>query len=178
MSPRRRSRCCLLIHARYAFLYNQYKHGLTVALRPFGGNPIPPGIIAGRKASLTGVLASYETRKPTDADLRREQVISFMLHPETQPFLTELHASDNLLRFSGDNRETHIDSLIEDAQRLTKLVNVIVLNRVDLIAPQADAAIGNTFRLPRNDLKDSRGVRVSVQRDCDRWTIDAFSEEL
>ena len=168
------------VYERYGYLFNQYKHGLTVALRPFGGNPLPADAIERRKTGLSGVPVGYEARSFAKSSKRkRESVVSFMLHPETQPYLNELMASDNLLRFSMENRETHIDTLIDAAKWLTSLVNVIVLNRADLVAPQRSGFAGNTFSLPLDDPAKPLGhLQVEVARESGRWSIDAFREKL
>jgi hypothetical protein len=70
------------IHKEYEFIYNQYKHGLTIALRPFGGGPLSGEAIDERKKHIFGVPVCYEAEGISTSMKKRPSSpgLSLMLH--------------------------------------------------------------------------------------------------
>jgi hypothetical protein len=143
---------------RYSFPFGQYKHGLTAALRPFGGHPLTAETIARRKDGLNGTVVCYEALQTSKSPKGRAPVVQFTLLPETRPFLVHLHNEDNLLRFHGEPRDTNIEDLVDAAYDLTMLVDIVVNNRLDLISPKNREQ--NTFWLPPSEREMNRPLAL------------------
>lgn len=79
-------------HKTYYFHYCQYKHGMAVALRPFGNSTHGDDI-------LEGVVMTFDNVKFTKrihATLPAMMIPDF--HPDIAKHITALHEEDNLLR--------------------------------------------------------------------------------
>lgn len=133
---------------RFEFYYNQYKHGLTVAIKPFGG-PLNSTAIATRKAHLRGLPVSYDNDTIGAAfgkgKLSGGAVVIPGLCKETQPHLKELMEERNLLRYHMRD-EISIDELIGLGNRVAVLLVCLIKNRWDFITPMTPGS--NTFWLP------------------------------
>lgn len=100
-------------HKRYYLDYCQYKHGMAVALRPFGKshkhNEKPENL-------LEGVFMTFDNYS-VDKRMRTGEIpqLAFMLTPEVQPYLVALHNEQNLLHYTMH----HAD--IEEAVKITEM---------------------------------------------------------
>lgn len=138
---------------KYRFYYNQYKHGLTVALRPFSGS-INKAELHRRKSSLDGFPVCYDNETIEQA-FKNGQQRAFVipsLTPEIQPGITKLQEEQNLLRYHYDGL-VKINDLINIGKKVHLLIRTLIKNRFDYVIPEKQQA--NTFYLPYPKKKES-----------------------
>lgn len=136
-------------YERFQTLYNQYKHGLTVGLRPFGNEPNDE-MIEELKNNLGGNLVFYDNNSIEVAFKKGDLQggVAFYMDPATQPYIMELIEERNFLRSAFANF-VEIAELIEVARKLAVLSMCIIENRLDFINPQQAGA--NTVHIPTNN---------------------------
>lgn len=137
---------------KYRFFYNQYKHGLTVALRPFGGK-LNKSELQRRKRSLDGLPVCYdnETIEKSIKSGKSKAFVIPNLTPDIQPGITQLHEEENLLRYHyGDLVD--INELIKIGKKVHLLIRTLIKNRFDYVLPEKTQA--NTFYLPYPKRRD------------------------
>ncbi|RTQ87116.1 hypothetical protein [Lysinibacillus telephonicus] len=138
---------------KYRFFYNQYKHGLTVALRPFSGS-INKAELQRRKTSFDGFPVCYDNETIEQA-FKNGQQRAFVipsLTPEIQPGLNKLQEEQNLLRYHYDSL-VDINHLINIGKKVHLLIRTLIKNRFDYVIPEKQQA--NTFYLPYPRKRDS-----------------------
>lgn len=132
---------------QYEFFYNQYKHGLTVALKPFGSFKLPPETILQRQVELTGDLVCYDN-DTIEAVFNRTSASPTLMFPDLgpniMPFISQLMAERNCLRWHPS--KANINDLIEAARKVAVLISCLIHNRCDFIQPCNPNC--NTFSLP------------------------------
>lgn len=133
----------------YRFFYNQYKHGLSVAFRPFGD--YSPEQVAKRKSeplySYLNVFDNVSVSK-LESDSARFNKMMFMpyLTPEIMSNLPQLIKDDNLLRFVRPISDISIE--------LCK--SIVIKSRICV------AAIGNNLV---NSLKNEFPISLQLPYD-------------
>lgn len=150
---------------KYRFFYNQYKHGLTVALRPFG--TINKAELQRRKTSLDGFPVCYDNETIEQA-FKNGQQRAFVipsLTPEIQPGLNKLQEEQNLLRYHYDGL-VDINDLINIGKKVHLLIRTLINNRFDYVIPEKQQA--NTFYLPypikRDDFRFAQILAVPFEK--------------
>ena len=133
---------------KYRFFYNQYKHGLTVALRPYSGSLTEEGIQE-RKEGMESFIISYDndTFEQMEKMGRLKDGLPMMLPnltPLIQPHLTELMQEKNLLRYHA--KTVNLNDIIEVSKNVCMLNMILINNRLDFIQPSSKEC--NTIRLP------------------------------
>ncbi|MCM3390253.1 hypothetical protein M3649_19325 [Ureibacillus chungkukjangi] len=151
---------------KYRFFYNQYKHGLTVALRPFSGT-INKSELQRRKTSLDGFPVCYDNES-IEKSFKSGQHRAFVipnLTPEIQPGLTKLQEEQNLLRYHYDG-SVDITDLINIGKKVHLLIRTLIKNRFDYVNPEKQQA--NTFYLPypikRDDFRFAQILAVPFEK--------------
>ena len=132
----------------YEFFYNQYKHGLTVALKPFPA-PLPQETIEQMRQDLFGFPVCYDndTIEVTikKGRLKNTALIIPSLHSSIKPYLRELIEERNLLRYYAPDN-VRLDDLIEIARKIAVLLLCLISNRLGFVSPKN--AGYNTVSLP------------------------------
>jgi hypothetical protein len=150
---------------KYRFFYNQYKHGLTVALRPFSGK-IDKKELHRRKNSLDGLPVCYdnETMEKTLKSGRARAFVIPNLTPDIQSGITSLHDDENLLRYHYEG-DVNINDLINIGKKVHLLIRTLIKNRFDYVIPENKGA--NSFYLPhpekRNDFAFAHFTAVPME---------------
>ena len=133
-------------HSKYYLHYCQYKHGLSVALRPFAtGNPTGDG------NPMSGAVMTFDNKNY----LKRSagQRGNFMIphfHPDIAPVISELHAEDNLLR--ADLRVVDIQEFVDIAEKAYTLISTLHWN-MQYACNVSDEADVHEIALPTEDYK-------------------------
>lgn len=112
------------------FLYVQYKHGLTIGLRPFG-QTWKQDFIQTLKPSHRYMLAfdNLGIEKIFKNKPRFRELLMFPMVPQTQPFMTQLQKEDNLLRFfPASHPRTAIRYIFSIVAATTTLLEVLISN--------------------------------------------------
>ncbi len=86
----------------YQFHYNQYKHGLTVALKPYGD--LDPSFLENvYKAEFNPYLVAIDNLAIKKVSSNKHRYQDYMMMPcltkNTSPFISQLDSEDNLLRY-------------------------------------------------------------------------------
>ncbi|MGE7673483.1 hypothetical protein ACQKMV_07895 [Lysinibacillus sp. NPDC094403] len=162
---------------KYRFIYNQYKHGLTVALRPYGNN-LSKKELNRRKNSLDSSLFCYDNTDIGKA-IERNPNQPFIIPSITenlQPGITSLNNNNNLLRYSGVY-DVSIDELIKLGSKVHSLIRILSNNRYDFVKPHHSEA--NTFYLPVPTRKDKlRLVQFSLVPKDSLLKLNDFKVEI
>ena len=133
-------------HKKYYLYYCQYKHGLSVALRPFGaGQP------SGSGDPFEGAIMVFDNKN----FIKRNKGTpgQFMIpdfHPSIAPHLSALHDEDNLLR--AELRLVNIQDLVDIVEKAYALLSVLHRNLNYFCNVEDDAAI-HEYAFPTRDYK-------------------------
>jgi len=95
----------------YQFHYNQYKHGLTVALKPYGD--LDPSLLENvYNGEINPYLVAIDNLAIKKVSRNQHRFQNYVMMPcltkNTQPFISELDNEDNLLRYVMCPPETSI----------------------------------------------------------------------
>lgn len=146
-------------YVTYEFFHVQYKHGLKLALRPFG-EPTAEAI-ADRKKDVKAPLFAL-SNEPIEAMLQRpkeQQAPMFLLDPDAQANLVELVKDRNLLRLQLAGPEVDLDRLVDLSWTVSRLLQIAANNRLALGSLDEDGQ--QTFHLPgRGDRRAMINVRI------------------
>lgn len=115
----------IAFHKKYYLDYCQYKHGMSVAMRPFGRQRT---ICEEKQDSHEGVLMtfdSYRIEKRYKASETLPQ-IALYLDPDISPYASRLHAEGNLLRYSL--HVVNIDEVVSITEKAFTLLNIVWVN--------------------------------------------------
>lgn len=163
---------------RRDFFYNQYKHGLTVALWPFG-RTLPQSTIDQRKQDFVGFpvccdndLISVAFR---DGRIGQTAMIIPDISDPVRLYLSELEKDRNLLRYSGPD-EVDLASLIDVCRKACQLVLCIMKNRLELITPSQTA--GPTVYLPGEATHGPLGLTATTFVAGPPLKLEDFPENL
>lgn len=112
-------------HKKYYLDYCQYKHGMAVALCPFGKqytkgeNKCNPR----EGALMTFDSFTVEKRKQSSEELPQ---MGMYITPDIQPYVSRLHNEGNLLHFS--THVINIDEVVQIAEMAFTLLNIVWVN--------------------------------------------------
>lgn len=135
-------------HKTYEAFHLQYKHGLKVALRPFGTPTLDA--IAERKTSVRAPLFAFSNdsaaqipARPTD-----QQVLAFQIHSAVmQKHLSELDRDRSLLTLRFGGPEVDLDRVVEIGRTVLQLLRIAKHNRL-VVADGLDINGQQRFVLP------------------------------
>ncbi len=118
-------------HRKHHFFYKQYKHGLTVALRPYNrynsdqlekckNNNFPP------------YLATFDNLAPEKLKDKKERIDGYLMMPcfteNIRPHLIELIKEDNLARYVFPPKETDIEVIKNIAYKVRDCMSIFSNN--------------------------------------------------
>lgn len=115
----------IIFHKKYYLDYCQYKHGMSVALCPFGKQHIKN---ENQRNLLEGALMtfdSYTVGKRQQASGSLPQM-GMYLTQEIQPYISRLHEEGNLLHYSM--HAVNIDDVVRITEKAYTLLSIIWIN--------------------------------------------------
>lgn len=122
---------CKLIqfHKKYYLDYCQYKHGMAVALRPYG---VPQQEV--HSNPLEGVLMTFDNyhieKRMHNGNMPQ---MALYLTSDVQPYVTELHEEENLLHYSMHYiRMEDVNEIVEMAYTLEAVVRENLIRRSEV----------------------------------------------
>lgn len=141
-------------HKQYQFFYTQYKHGLTIALRPYGLYDNEK-IEKSKTGEFDPYLAAFDNLGAEKLKDKQERFNNMLFMPcfteSVRENLPELMREDNLIRYVFPPEDTDFEKMKEIAFRVRDCINVIGNNIMEKAANPA-----NTDRLkvqlPDNDI--------------------------
>jgi len=136
-------------HKKYYLDYCQYKHGMSVALCPFGQHPMKREEKCDPHEGVLMTFDSYTVEKRHKVSGVLPQMAMY-LDPEIIPYVSRLHSEGNLLHYSM--HVVNIDEIVNITEKAFALLNIVwinLLNRCEI----ADADKVNEWAFPANDYK-------------------------
>jgi hypothetical protein len=150
---------CVKFYKDYEFIYNQYKHGLSVAMRPVGTTYVKEQIEEDKAGTFEACLAVYdnfglETATKKGNFNTKHGVIMPGFSENVQPFISELSAENNYLRlvFPPDTPGLSIDVLVDNARKTRACIKTFIANYSRKIFPQGEV---KQFYLPSDYEKNT-----------------------
>ena len=164
---------------KFNFYYNQYKHGLTIALRPFSSQMSRKEMLK-RKESLYGYPICYDNESFDESIKKGKLPQGNIMIPDIdhsfRRHLIELQEEGNLLRYHMGH-EVDIQELIAIGKKVCVLINILIKNRFDFVAPEHEGA--NTFIMPTDMRKHPFGAAVFTVVPHDKMLdLSYFKVEL
>jgi hypothetical protein len=124
-------------YKKHQFFYNQYKHGLSIALRPYGkftSEQIDKD--KNREHENTSVVA-LDSLNFTNAPRNQYGNSGYLMMPcfteSVQKNIKELQSENNLLRYVMTPPETTIDFIIEIAKKTRRCIHIVIHNFLEVI---------------------------------------------
>jgi hypothetical protein len=155
-------RSVVTFYETYEFFHVQYKHGLKVLFRPFGGNPSAE-VLAERKSDLKAPLLALSNETLSKMVERPPQQQAMMLHviPEAQPHLAELVENRDLLRVQMSGPPVDLDSVAALSRTISRLMRLASTNRLALGAFDEDGQ--QIFKLPGIGDRETVSIRIEPE---------------
>jgi hypothetical protein len=146
----------------YEFFHLQYKHGLKLLFRPFGGPP-PSETIAERKNNVSAPLIalSNEALSKTGQKPVSQQAIMIVAGPEVQQHLGDLVLSRDVLRIQMAGPPVDLDEIVALSWHVSRLMRLGAANRQALGKLDGDGQ--QTFQLPGQ--QDRETISLTIEPD-------------
>jgi hypothetical protein len=154
-------------HKDYEYFHNQYKHGLAVAMRPFGNVYAPEQIDKDKKGEFAPYLAVYDNRELTAAAKKgtfRARDGAFMLGftDSVRPFIGDLAKENNFIRLVHPiDINLDIDFLVDIAYKARACINTFLSNYSRKIKPDKNEL---QFQLPI-DYRTNKALVITYRND-------------
>lgn len=153
---------CIKFYKDYEFFYNQYKHGLSVAMRPVGTTYVKEQIEEDKAGTFEPCLAVYDNFGLEIASKKgnfntKHGVIMPGFSENVQPFISELSAENNYLRlvFPPDMPNFSIDFLVDNARKTRACIKTFIANYFRKIYPLPEI---KQFYLPSDYTKNTTSI--------------------
>jgi len=148
----------------YEDFHVQYKHGLKLAMRPYG-NPTPEAVAERREHVRGAVLAftSEPISKMISGPQQQQAMIFPNLIPEARAHLNALVADRAMLRYKMSGPEVDLDEVAEVSGTVAQLLRIAATNRI-AIADGLDEHGIYMFDLPGG--KRYEIVKVALELDA------------
>ncbi|MCR8560302.1 hypothetical protein KXD93_21800 [Mucilaginibacter sp. BJC16-A38] len=136
----------------YDFFYNQYKHGLSVAMRPLGNIFTAEQVAKDKAGEMPPFLAAYDNmnlaagfKKGTAKTTHGILMLGFT--ENVMPYISQLGEENNYLRLANpaDWPHFHLDILVQKALMTKCCLQLFIFNYAGKIKPGGTTF---TFRLP------------------------------
>ncbi len=148
----------------YEFFHVQYKHGLKLPLRPFGGLP-PRSTVDSRRESVAAPLLAFSNEPLSKMVARppQQQAMMFNITPESQPYLTELVADRALLRVQLSGPEVDLDTVVGLSEKILRLLRIAAANRL-AISRGLDENGMQDFQMPGLKIREVITTRLELKK--------------
>jgi len=144
----------------YEFFHVQYKHGLKLPFRPFGGPP-RGDTIAERKTNVVGPLFALSNEALSKL-LKRppsQQAIMFTdPGPDARAHLAELVENRDLLRIQMAGPPVDLNEVAELSRSVARLLRIAAANRVALGELDGDGR--QIFQLPGVEIRETLNITI------------------
>lgn len=150
-------------YIKYEFFYIQYKHGLTLAMKPFGQKFTPGQVAEEKSGERKPFLAAFDNFNiKAGATKKRFSTDQGLMMPgfteNVQKIIPQLHDEDNYLRFIfTPDIELEINDLVEIARKVKFCITIFITNYHSKLVETTDI---KNFQLPI-DYKERRVVKIN-----------------
>lgn len=117
----------IVFHKKYYLDYCQYKHGMSVALCPFGKQHTKNEKKTDPHEGALMTFDSYTVEKRQKASGELPQM-GMYLTPDIMPYVSRLHSEGNLLHYSM--HVVNIDEVVQVTEKAFSLFNVVWVNLI------------------------------------------------
>lgn len=144
-------------HKDYEYFYNQFKHGLSVAMRPFGNMYTEEQIDQDKKGDFRPYIAVYDNRNLVAAAKKgtfRVEEGAFMtgFTENVRPFIGKLAKENNFIRLvRPKGLELDIEQLVDIAFKVRTCLKIFLFNYSHKIDTRQEK---NQFQLPIDHRKN------------------------
>jgi hypothetical protein len=143
----------------YEYFHLQYKHGLKILFRPFGGAPTAETITERKTDVRAPLLAlSNEALSKTLQRPPEQQGMIFPMEPETLPYLSELVTNRELLRIQMAGPQVDLDAVVAHSWTVSRLLRLAAANRLSL--GRVDEHGLQAFELPGEGDRETRNIVI------------------
>lgn len=148
-------------HKKYYLDYCQYKHGMSVALCPFGKQQIKNKQEQNLRDGALMTFDSYTIDKRQRASGHLPQMAMY-LTPEIQPYVSRLHEEGNLLHFS--THVVNIDEIVQITEMAYTLLNIIWANLLKRCEMTDEDTI-HEWAFPLEDYREYLNIGFPIEKD-------------
>lgn len=142
-------------YADYWFVYNQYKHGLAVPMRPFGTQITEENLRKDKAGEgLTPIISAYDNFNIAAASSKgtfstNQGLVMPGFSDVVRKNIPYLHNENNYLRlvFPGDTAEINYESFVNAAYKTRICINLFIANYSQKLVPEEGC---ERFQLPVN----------------------------
>lgn len=129
---------------QHQFFYTQYKHGLTVALRPYNRYN-EEQIQKSKDGDFAPYLAAFDNLALEKLKDKKDRINGMVLMPTfteaIRENIVELMKEDNLIRYVFPPKETDIEKIKSIAYKIRDCINIIENNFIEETRNENDAKI-------------------------------------
>ncbi len=150
-------------YATYEDFHVQYKHGLKLAMRPYG-NPTPEAI-AERRSNVRGGLLAFTSEPVTQllkAPQQQQGMIFPNLIPEARAHLKALVERRAILRYKQSGPEVDLDEVAIISGTVAQLLRIAAVNRLAISTGLDEHGLYH-FDLPGTERYELVSVALGLQ---------------
>lgn len=148
-------------HKKYYLDYGQYKHGMAVALCPFGNQHIKGEPEQDLREGALMTFDSYTVDRRQRASGNLPQLAMY-LTPEIQPYVSRLHEEGNLLHFSM--HVVNIDDVVRITEKAYTLLSVVWMNLLKR-CEMTDEDVIHEWAFPLADYRVHVNIGFPIEKD-------------
>lgn len=131
---------CIQFYEDYQALYNQYKHGLTVGMRPYGNTFSEEQILKDKNGTMPPYLTIYDNIDIQKALQGKSKNFQGMLMPyltkNVIPFISELNRENNFLRLVPmHDSDIDIERFVDFAYKVRTCLDIFIYNYTFKLKP-------------------------------------------
>jgi hypothetical protein len=124
-------------YKKHQFFYNQYKHGLSIALRPYGKFTSEQIAKDKKREHENTSVVALDSLNFTNASRNQYGNSGYLMMPcfteNVQKNIKELQSENNLLRYVMTPPETTIDFIMEIAKKTRRCIHIVIHNFLEVI---------------------------------------------
>lgn len=139
----------IAFHKKYYLDYCQYKHGMSVALRPFGQQQTRKDATHNPCEGVLMTFDSYTVEKRYRASGALPQMAMY-LDPKILPYVSRLHSEGNLLHYTM--HVVNINEIVRITEEAFALFNIVWINLLKRCELTGEDKV-NEWAFPANDYK-------------------------
>lgn len=127
-------------YSKHQFFYKQYKHGLTVALRPYGLYS-EDQIQKSKDGEFEPYLAAFDNLALNKLKDKKDRLDGYVFMPcftdNVRPHIQELMREDNLVRYIFPPKETTLEKIKDIALKVRECINIFTNNIIVTIREES-----------------------------------------
>lgn len=151
-------------YKKHQFFYNQYKHGLTIALRPYGDYNEEQIELDKKGEFKNPTIVALDSLNFKNASKNQYGNTGYLMMPafseNVRPHLKMLQHENNLLRYVMSPPETNIDNIVEIASKTKRCLQILIHNFRSIINDEEYFHL----RLPAEDKSQVIEFEIEIEK--------------